>query len=150
MKLLACLFIGVSCGFAFGGRQALDWARRYNFSKADKSLRASLLANAAASLVACFLLLGWPFRPIASTTAAEVSETVLAPVQRIVTVPYLWVFQRSVVETHEEPTEVHKTVMIPTTTRVFDPWLVPMAAILACISCVVELAFIRFQWWVRG
>ena len=150
MKVFAYLLLAVACGFAFGGRQALQWARRYDLSRADKLLRASLLANAAACFAACFLLLGWPFRPVASTAATEVSETVLAPVQELVSVPYLWIFQRTVVETHEEPREVHKTVMVQTTSRVFDPWVVAVTAVLAFISCMAELAVIRVQWWARG
>ncbi|HEV3303377.1 MAG TPA: hypothetical protein VG055_27240 [Planctomycetaceae bacterium] len=150
MKVLACLFIGIAFGTALGGRQALDRARHHDFVGAAKMLRASPLVNLAASLMACYFILSWPYRRIDSTTAEEVSETVLRPVEELVPKRFLGIPWGTTTQTHVEPTVVTKTVTRETNNLVLDPWLVPVTAVLACVSCGIELAAIRFIWWARG
>jgi hypothetical protein len=130
MAVWICLLIGVSAGAWSGGWGSASRLRRGDLPGARAALAAGRWSSAIATIVATFVLLGWPFKREMVGVPEEITTTLI----ETVTVPktvYDWYIWPCTVETIEQvPRQVVRTIFHEREIRGFSAWLLfPMAAL---------------------
>jgi hypothetical protein len=151
MALWICFISAIVAGAIVGGRKSLSLARAGEFAKATRVARIGGVAAASCSMVALFLLSGWPFKAESVSVAEEIrtqwNETISVwNRSHFWFVPLPW----GSTEQQTVPHENMKTVVHLETRREFSVGLLMVMSAIGCIAYLFEIRLIRLIWRWRG
>jgi len=151
MRILLCLLIGLIAAMVSFGWRALSSGRAHDFDVATKFARKSTVVAFLIALISTTALFGWPWRPMKSSVAEEVSRTVVESVDEVVEVPtWFGLGKEKQTVKRDVPKTIIDVVQHPTTVYVFSIWMLIPMVVIGGAAALLQFKVLRFIWWWRG